>query len=62
MVMIILAVGFFVIVWETFFLPIILPLFFTTYLLYGFVRPKISRQLRHDIEDEDEDETTDTLA
>ena len=62
MVMIILAVGFFVIVWETFFLPIILPLFFTTYLLYGVVRPKISRQLRHDIEDEDEDETTDTLV
>ena len=62
MVMIILAVGFFVIVWETFFLPIILPLLFTTYLLYGFVRPKISRQMRHDIEDEDEDEMSDTMG
>lgn len=38
-------------------LPIVLPLVFTLYLGYGFIRPKISRQMRKEIEDEtDEDE------
>jgi len=32
----------------------VLPLFFTFYLIYGFVRPHISRRIRHEIEDEDE--------
>jgi CDP-diacylglycerol--serine O-phosphatidyltransferase len=35
-------------------LPVVLPLFFTAYLIYGFVRPRISRQIRREIEDEDE--------
>ncbi|HEY4415280.1 MAG TPA: CDP-diacylglycerol--serine O-phosphatidyltransferase [Verrucomicrobiae bacterium] len=35
----------------------VLPLFFTAYLIYGFVRPHISRAWRKEIE-EDEDETT----
>lgn len=35
----------------------ILPLFFTTYLVYGFVRPHISRQMIREIEDEDEDDS-----
>jgi CDP-diacylglycerol--serine O-phosphatidyltransferase len=61
MVTIIVMIGFFVMLWEKI-LPIVLPLFFTTYLLYGFIRPKISRQMRHDIEDEDEDESPDTMA
>jgi CDP-diacylglycerol--serine O-phosphatidyltransferase len=30
----------------------VLPTFFTAYLLYGFVRPRLSRALRHEIEDE----------
>ncbi|HXI69730.1 MAG TPA: CDP-diacylglycerol--serine O-phosphatidyltransferase [Verrucomicrobiae bacterium] len=34
----------------------VLPLFFTAYLVYGFVRPRISRAWRKEIE-EDEDET-----
>jgi CDP-diacylglycerol--serine O-phosphatidyltransferase len=34
----------------------VLPLFFTTYLLYGFIRPRVSRKVRHEIEDDDEDE------
>ncbi len=34
----------------------VLPLFFTAYLLYGFVRPHISRAWRREIEDEDEAE------
>jgi CDP-diacylglycerol--serine O-phosphatidyltransferase len=37
-------------------LVFILPLFFTAYLIYGFVRPHISRAMRREIEDEDEDE------
>jgi len=37
----------------------ILPLFFTSYLVYGFVRPHISRQMIHEIEDEEEDDTED---
>jgi CDP-diacylglycerol---serine O-phosphatidyltransferase len=37
-------------------LPIVLPSIFTLYLLYGFIRPRISRKVRHEIEEEDEDE------
>jgi len=37
-------------------LPVITPLVFTLYLLYGFIRPKISRQMRRDIEEDEEDE------
>ena len=33
----------------------VLPAFFTLYLLYGFIRPRISRRMRREIE-EDEDE------
>jgi CDP-diacylglycerol--serine O-phosphatidyltransferase len=40
-------------------LPWLLPLFFTTYLVYGFIRPRLSRRLVHEIEDED-DETPET--
>lgn len=37
-------------------LPIVLPVIFTVYLLYGFVRPQISRKVRHEIEEEEEDD------
>jgi CDP-diacylglycerol--serine O-phosphatidyltransferase len=37
-------------------LVFILPLFFTAYLIYGFVRPRISRAMRREIEEDDEDE------
>jgi CDP-diacylglycerol--serine O-phosphatidyltransferase len=38
-------------------LPLALPLAFTAYLVYGFIRPRISREMRKEIEDEeDEDE------
>jgi CDP-diacylglycerol--serine O-phosphatidyltransferase len=36
-------------------LPFVLPILFTAYLVYGFVRPRISRQMRHEIEEEEED-------
>jgi CDP-diacylglycerol--serine O-phosphatidyltransferase len=34
----------------------VLPLFFTAYLLYGFVRPRLSRAMRKEIEEEDDEE------
>jgi len=37
-------------------LVFVLPAFFTAYLLYGFIRPRISRKIRHEIEEEDEEE------
>jgi CDP-diacylglycerol--serine O-phosphatidyltransferase len=33
----------------------VLPVLFTAYLLYGFIRPRISRQMRREIEEEDDD-------
>lgn len=42
-------------------LPVILPLIFTLYLLYGFIRPRISRQIRRGIEEEDEDDAENTM-
>lgn len=38
----------------------VLPLFFTAYLVYGFVRPHISRRIRHEIEEEGEDDDEET--
>ena len=32
-----------------------LPAFFTLYLIYGFIRPRISRKVRYEIEEEEED-------
>jgi len=34
----------------------VLPAFFTLYLVYGFVRPRISRRMRREIEEEDEED------
>jgi len=34
----------------------LLPAFFTVYLIYGFVRPRISKRMRHEIEEEEEEE------
>lgn len=34
----------------------VFPVFFTAYLIYGFIRPHISRKMRHEIEEEDEEE------
>jgi len=49
------CIGFLVVLW-----PIIsyyvLPTFFTAYLVYGFIRPRISRRIRHEIEEEDDEE------
>ena len=37
-------------------LVFVLPAFFTAYLIYGFIRPRISRKIRHEIEEEEEEE------
>jgi CDP-diacylglycerol--serine O-phosphatidyltransferase len=37
----------------------VLPALFTMYLLYGFIRPRISRKMRHDIEEEDDETEAD---
>ena len=34
----------------------VMPLFFTTYLIYGFIRPRLSRKVREEISDEEDDE------
>src|SRR5437773_6250955 len=51
----ILAVGFLLILWRQV-IPLVLPVLFTTYLVYGFIRPPLSRKMVHDIEEEDEEE------
>ncbi len=48
-------VGVFLILWKKV-LPVVAPLVFTAYLVYGFVRPHISRSVREEIGDEGEDE------
>jgi CDP-diacylglycerol---serine O-phosphatidyltransferase len=45
-----------IVIFQEKILVFVLPVFFTTYLLYGFIRPRISRQMRHEIEDEEEEE------
>ncbi len=55
MLIAVLLIGAFIILWDKI-LHFILPLLFTAYLLYGFIRPRISRKMRNDIEDEDNEE------
>jgi CDP-diacylglycerol--serine O-phosphatidyltransferase len=55
MITIILAIGFVFILKEKV-LPPVLPLIFTAYLVYGFIRPHISRKVIRDIEDDSEGE------
>jgi CDP-diacylglycerol--serine O-phosphatidyltransferase len=43
-------------------LPVVLPLIFTCYLIYGFVRPRISRRMRLEIEEEEESEPSEGPA
>src|SRR5207248_1041200 len=51
-----LFVGSLLVLWEII-LFYVLPAIFTVYLLYGFVRPRISRRMRREIEEEDDEET-----
>jgi CDP-diacylglycerol---serine O-phosphatidyltransferase len=40
----------------------LLPAFFTLYLVYGFIRPRISRRVRHEIEEEDDEDEVDAAS
>jgi CDP-diacylglycerol--serine O-phosphatidyltransferase len=51
----ILVVGFFFILPRQV-IPLVLPILFTAYLVYGFIRPRLSRKMVHDIEEEEEEE------
>lgn len=53
-----LCLGLVVVWWRTI-LYYVLPLMFTAYLVYGFIRPRISRRMRREIEEEDDDESED---
>jgi CDP-diacylglycerol--serine O-phosphatidyltransferase len=50
-----MCIGLVVVLWRTI-LYYVLPAFFTLYLVYGFVRPRISGRIRHEIEEEDEED------
>lgn len=54
-VLILALVGVFLILWKKV-LPVVAPLVFTAYLLYGFIRPHISRSMRQEIEQDDDDD------
>jgi CDP-diacylglycerol--serine O-phosphatidyltransferase len=51
----ILFIGLVIITWGRI-LVFILPFFFTGYLIYGFIRPHISRKMRQEIEEEEDEE------
>jgi len=53
-VLVAIFVGFVVVQWRVIFFYV-LPGFFTLYLVYGFIRPRISRQMRREIEEDDEE-------
>lgn len=55
MLVIVLVIAMFVILWEKV-LPIVTPVIFSTYLIYGFVRPWLPKRTRQGIEEEDGDE------
>jgi len=55
LIMFVLALGFVLILREKI-LFYVLPLIFTAYLVYGFIRPRISRKMRREIEEEEGDE------
>lgn len=55
MVAIVLIGGLVILAWDKL-LQFVLPALFTAYLIYGFVRPYISRRMRKEIEEEEEDE------
>jgi CDP-diacylglycerol---serine O-phosphatidyltransferase len=54
MVLVILIFGFVLLHWETV-LPVVAPLLFTVYLIYGFVRKRISAKMRRDLENAGEE-------
>jgi CDP-diacylglycerol--serine O-phosphatidyltransferase len=58
MVVVVLVVVAFVMLWRRL-LPYLAPALFTAYLLYGFIRPFISRQMQKRVEADEDDEDDD---
>ncbi|MEY2466710.1 MAG: CDP-diacylglycerol---serine O-phosphatidyltransferase [Verrucomicrobiota bacterium] len=56
-----LFIGLILMLWSII-LYYVLPIFFTAYLLYGFIRPRISRRMRHEIEEEDDEDEMGPMA
>lgn len=56
-VVIVLLAALLFLLWQKL-LPIVAPLVFTAYLLYGFIRPYISRKMQQEIEQEDDEDET----
>lgn len=56
MLVIIVLAAFLMFAWRKV-LPVVLPIMFTAYLIYGFVRPRLSRKIVREIEDEDDEDT-----
>ena len=54
-VVIVLMAALLFLLWQKL-LPIVAPLVFTAYLLYGFIRPYISRKMQKEIEQEDDED------
>ncbi|HMJ66452.1 MAG TPA: CDP-diacylglycerol--serine O-phosphatidyltransferase [Candidatus Binatia bacterium] len=51
-----------IVIFQEKMLILVLPLFFTAYLIYGFIRPHVSRRIRREIEDRDDDDLDDDDA
>lgn len=52
-----LFIGSVVVLWDRI-LYVVLPILFTAYLVYGFIRPRISRKMRREIEEDEDSEET----
>lgn len=61
MVVIVLVAMLFVMLWQRL-LPYIAPAVFTSYLIYGFVRPYISRRMQRKVEADDDEEEEEEAA
>ncbi len=61
MLVMILIVGS-VVITQGIILIAVLPVFFTGYLVYGFIRPHISRKMRQEIEEEEGEEGSDSTT
>jgi CDP-diacylglycerol--serine O-phosphatidyltransferase len=50
-----IVAGMFILMWQKL-LPIVAPLIFGAYLVYGFIRPFISKRMQREIEEDDDEE------
>jgi len=58
---IVVVIAFLFLLWQQV-LPVAAPLGFTAYLLYGFIRPSISRQMQREIEVDDEPDDAEDMS